>query len=430
MNQSTNLRCYVWRTVSTLLLILTSVGLLSGCQFISKKESLLARESKSQFSERKSVTKVDVAIASPTNLATALEYIGTTQPTTELSVRSQVTGTLTSLFVEIGDPVQKGQVVGQIDDRILLAVVNQEQAELASLESELTRAKIEVKNAQIRVESTLIELQQARNDEERYKELAEQGLIPQKEAESFATAAKITQKTLLLAQESVNIAQQAVTSASSRVAAQKSLVAESIQRQAYTRLIAETQGIVTQKVNERGNSVREGEEILKIGNFEQIKVAVLVSELDLANVAVGKTVEVKLDAFPQRSFRGRVSRIAPVANIVTRQIPLEILISNPNNLIKGGLLARVNFIASETSQLTIPEFAIIQEAENNYVFVVSEENATTREAIVNKRKVQLGNISQQEAVIVKGIKLGEKIVIRSSKPLTDGETVGLSILSE
>ena len=430
MIQSPNSQYYVLRIVSTIFLITTSVGLLSGCEFASKKESLLARESQFQFSDRKSLTKVDVAIASATNLGTTLGYIGTTQPITELSVRSQASGTLVNLFAEIGDPVKKGQVVGQIDDSLLLAVVNQEQAELASLESELTRAKIEVKNAEIRVESAVIELEQARNDKERYQDLAQQGLIPQKEAESFATAAKVAQKTLLLAQESVNIAQQAVTSATSRVAVQKSVVAESIQRQAYTNLIAETQGIVTQKVNEKGNLVREGEEVLKIGNFEQIKVAVLVSELDLANVAVGKTVEVQLDAFPHNIFTGRVSRIAPVANIATRQIPLEILISNPNNLIKGGLLARVNFIPSEISQLTIPEFAIIQEAGNSYVFVVSEENVATREAKVTKRQVQLGDISQQEVEIIKGIKSGEKIVIRSSKPLTDGETVGLSILSE
>ncbi len=430
MIQSLKSQCYVWRIVSTIFLITTSVGLLSGCEFTSKKESLLARESQSQSPDAKSLTKVDVAIASATNLGTSPEYIGTTQPITELSVRSQVSGTLVNLFAEIGDPVKKGQVVGQIDDSLLLAVVNQEQAELDSLESELTRAKIEVRNAQIRVESALIQLEQALNDKERYQDLAQQGLIPQKEAESFATAAKVAKKTLLLAQESVNIAQQAVASANSRVAVQKSVVAESIQRQAYTNLIAETQGIVTQKVNEQGNLVREGEEVLKIGNFGQIKVAVLISELDLVNVAVGKTVEVKLDAFPNRVFRGRVSRIAPVANIATRQIPLEILISNPDNLIKGGLLARVNFISSQTSQLAIPEFAIIKESGNNYVFVIAEENPATREARVSKREVHLANISNQQVVIVKGIKSGEKIVIRSSKPLTDGETVGLSIISE
>ena len=425
-----NLRRYVSRNVSTLMLIITTIGLLSGCQITSKKESLPRGESKSQFSDNKILTRVDVAIASPRNLTTAPEYIGTTQPIRELSVRSQVSGTLVSLFVEIGDLVKKGQVVGQIDDSLLLAVVNQEEAELASLESELTRAKIEVKNAQIRVESALIQLEQARNDQERYQDLAEQGLIPQQEAESFVTNAKVAKKTLLLAQESVNIAQQAVASATSRVAVQKSVVAESIQRQAYTKLIAQTPGIVTQKVNEKGNAVREGEEILRIGNFDQIKIAVLVSELDLANVTVGKTVEVKLDAFPGSIFQGQVSRIAPVANITTRQIPLEILIPNPDNRIKAGLLARVKFIFSDNSQVTIPEFAIIQEAGNNYVFVVGEEDPETRQAIVTKREVELGNIANQQVVIVKGIKSGEKIVIRSSKPLTDGETVGLSILSE
>ncbi len=327
---------------ATLILMTGGIILLSGCQFVPQQESILAQEQKSQSSRTTPVPTVDVAIAYIQDFSTTQEYIGTTQPIIEVALRSQVEGTLIKLSPEVGDWVEKGQVIGRIDDSLLLATVNQEQAELASLESELARDKIEVKNAEIRLEEALIKLKQAQSDQERYQDLAQQGLISQKEAESYATAAQVAQKTLMLAQESVNIAKQAVTSAMGRVAAQKSVVAESIQRQAYTQLIAETTGIVTQKSSEKGNLVREGEEILKIGNFDPIKVVVLVSELDLAHVKLGKTVEVKLDAFPESRFIGEIKRIAPVANVATRQIPLEIVIPNQDNKIKGGLLARVS----------------------------------------------------------------------------------------
>ena len=443
-----NSRFSLTPTRSTLILMTGGIILLSGCQFVPQQESILAQEQKSQSSRTKPITTVDVAIANSQDFSTTQEYIGTTQPTTEVALRSQVGGTLINLSPEVGDWVEKGQVIGRIDDSLLLATVNQEQAELASLESELARDKIEVKNAEIRVEEALIKLKQAQSDRERYQDLAQQGLISQKEAESYATAAQVAQKTLMLAQESVNIAKQAVTSAMGRVAAQKSVVGESRQRQAYTQLIAETTGIVTQKSSEQGNLVREGEEILKIGNFDPIKVVVLVSELDLAHVNLGKTVEVKLDAFRQSSFIGEIKRIAPVANVATRQIPLEIVIPNQDNKIKGGLLARVSFIASTTPQIAVPESAIIQENGKNYVFVVTQENTKTKQAVVTRREVQLsdrsiyrantipspqeksGNRPNQKISILQGLKSGEKIVIRSSQPLTDGETVAMSILSQ
>ncbi len=433
---------------ATVIVLTGGIILLSGCQFVPQQESTLAQERKSQSFRTNSITKVDVAIANTQDLSTTQEYIGTTQPTTEVSLRSQVEGTLINLSPEVGDWVEKGEVIGRIDDILLLATVNQEQAELASLESELARDKIEVKNAEIRLEEALIKLKQAQSDQERYQDLAQQGLISQKEAESYATAAKVAQKTLLLAQESVNIAKQAVTSAMGRVAAQKSVVAESRQRQAYTQLIAETRGIVIQKSSEQGNLVREGEEILKIGNFDPIKVVVLVSELDLAHVNLGKTVEVKLDAFPQSRFIGEIKRIAPVANIATRQIPLEIVIPNQEHRIKGGLLARVSFIASTTPQIAVPKSAVIQENGKDYIFVITEENAEKKQAVVTKREVQLseryiynsktipnpqeksGNRPNEKVSILRGLKSGEKIVIRSSQTLTDGETVAISILSE
>lgn len=430
MKQLPNFWFSFQQPISTLVFIVATVGLLPGCQFLAKQESILAQEQKFQSSAQKPVTTVDVVVASQESLATTQEYIGTTQPTTELSLRSQVEGTLISLSVDVGDRVSRGQVVGQIDDSLLVAVVNQEQAELASLESDLVRAKIEVKNAEIRVEEAVIRLQQAENDRERYKNLAQKGLISQQEAESFATAAKVAEKAVLLAEESVNVAKQAVASAIGRVAAQKSVVAESIQRQAYTKLIAETTGIVTHKVSEPGNLVREGEEILKIGNLNPIKVVVLLSELDLERVAVGQTVEVKLDAFPESSFSGRVNRIAPLANVATRQIPIEIIIPNPDNVIKGGLLTRVSFISSMTSQVIIPESAVIEEDGKNYVFVVARENSQKREGVVTKRQVQLGDRLNPKVAILQGVKSGEKIVIRSSQPLNDGETIGLSIISD
>ena len=409
---------------------LIATVLLSGCQSSSPQDTKASSSPSNRSSISNRTIAVDVAIAQTENSLDERAYIGTTEPNSVTVLRSQVSGRLLSLDVIVGDAVKTNQVIGRLDDSLLAATVQQEKGELASLESELAKEQLNVKNAQISLEESKIQLEQAESDARRYSSLSEIGAISQQQAESFQTAAEVARQAVLLAEEEVNIARQAVTTASGRVAAQQAAIAEAIQRQAYSAIVSPVTGVVVSKNQEPGNLIQEGEEILSIGDLDAIKVSFPVSPVDLNLVELGQPVKVELDAIHGQTFKGKVTRISPVANTATRKIPIEITAPNSDNKIKSGLLARVKLPNTNQDRVSVPQSAIVEEAGNNYIFVVNKENTEQRQAEVNKKLVEIDRVSQNRVFIAEGLAPGERYIIRSSEPLEDNQVVNLSILSE
>ena len=400
---------------------------LTGCSIAPQAEA--ETQSGSAKSPAGGVTPVDVALASTETLEEETEYVGTTKPVGEVSLRAQVEGRLLSLNVDVGDRVARGQILGQLDDTLLAARVIQAKAELAALSSELARTQVQVNNARIQLERARVELQQAESDGARYTQLAELGAVSAQQAESFQTAAKVAHKSVLSAQQQIRTEEQVVAAALGRVAAQKAVIAQAQQRQSYAQLTSPITGVVLQKVSEPGNLLAPGGEVLKLGDFSRVKVVVPVSELELSKMRVGQSVEVKIDAFPDRSFTGKTSRISPVADSPARQVPVEITIPNPYNQIGSGLLARVSFQSSTRLRVIVPQSAIIGEGSLTSIFVIAKPGAG-KQTKVEKREVKTGARANGKVEVISGIELGERFVVKSSKPLKDGESVRLSILSE
>jgi HlyD family secretion protein len=350
-------------------------------------------------------TTVNVTTAKLATIGRNLDYTGTTRPLKVVSLRSQATGQLLNLVVDVGDEVQLGQILAHVDDRLLATVVRQEKSALSALEAELARARIEVSNAEIEVERLQLQYQQAKNDGERLQKLALEGAIPLQQGETAQTAAAVALK--------------AVNSARSRIK-----VAQEQQRQAYAILKSPATGIVIEKLKEPGDLVSIGDEVLKIGDFQQVKVVVLLSELDLKTINLGQKVNVSLDAFGERNFSGRITRIFPLSQGTARRIPVEIALPNGDGLIKGGLLARVRFNNNSAPQVIVPETAIVSQGESSAIFVLSESNSQ-----VEKRPVRLGQALDGQVEIITGLEPGERFVVNSSKPLQNGEKVRVSILS-
>jgi multidrug efflux pump subunit AcrA (membrane-fusion protein) len=399
---------------------------------------------------------VDVAIAKTGVLEKPIEYIGTTTPVREVSLRAQVEGRLLNLNVDEGDPVKQGQILAQVDDSILMTTLSQEQAELAALQSEVARAETQVSNARARAEQARVELNQARVDAVRRAKLGAQGAISKQEAELAQTAAQTAEQTLRSALEQIRTEQKAVAAAQRRVEAQRAAVAQAGERRSYAQVASPINGVVLEKASEPGNLVQPGGEILKLGDFSQVKVVVIsFPDSKGANIQVGQSAQVKLDAFPKESFSGRVSRILPVANSI--QLTVEITIPNSNGQIGSNLFARVSFEETKAPRVVVPKTAL-QEGEQGSrgageqgskgareqgsnpkskiqnpksteatVFVVTGQGA---QAKVQARRVQVGDRANSKVEIISGLKPGERFVARSGKPLKDGEPVRLSVVSE
>ena len=426
---------------------------LTGCELLPKAEA--EAQSRPRGAESGGTTAVDVATAQTGILDEPLEYIGTTKPAREVSLRSQTEGRLLNLSADVGDAVKQGQILAQLDDTLLLTVVNQEKAELAALQSEVARARTQVSNAQAKAEQARLQLQQAQVDAARRRTLRDAGAISQQEAELAQTASATAQQNLRAATEQISTEQQAVEAALGRVAAQRATLAQNQERQSYALLASPINGVILERLTELGNLVTPGSEILKVGDFSSVKVVLPVSELKLANIRVGQSVTVRLDAFPKENLSGRVTRISPAADQAARQIPVEVTIPNSTGQIGSGLLARVSFASNTRSRVIVPQSALPEKkgeasgqkdqgksmnattnasAQNSgnrgresTVFVVQGEG---QQAKVVARKVAVGANANGKVEILSGLQPGERFVTRSAKPLKDGETVRVSILSK
>lgn len=405
--------------------------LTAGCGSLPK-ESAEAQSRKPKGESKE--TAVDVAIARTHILSPQPEYIGNTAPFRVVSVRSQVEGRLISLNLDIGDTVQRGKIISQLDDTLLLTAVKQAEAQLATTESEVARAITQVNNARAQVEKTRLELVQAKADSHRLTQLYKEGAIPEQNAQQAQTKARTAAQALRAAMAQVSTEKQAVAAAQGRVFAQKASVSAAQERRSYARLISPITGVVTEKVTEPGNLLQPGSEVLKVADFSRVKVVAQVSELELAKIQVGQSVEVKLDAFPDEKFIGKVARISPTADTTARLIPIEIVMPNRGGKVGSGLLARVSFTTQTKQRVVIPETAISSqdkkpqlENNNSTLFVV--EN-TGQKTTVKQRQVSLGKIANGKIEILSGLQPGENYVVRSSKPLKDGAVVKLSMLSE
>ncbi|WP_206070895.1 efflux RND transporter periplasmic adaptor subunit [Nodosilinea sp. P-1105] len=371
---------------------------------------------------------VDVAIAEVSD-AGARVYTGTTRPARQVSLRSQAEGRLLSLTGDPGDTVQQGQVLGRLDNVLLQTAVGEAEAELAARQFEVARAEAELADIRTSIEQARVELQQASNDAQRLKSLADQGAIAAQEAERADTTQRTAEQALASAQEQVRTRQQSVSAAQQRVAAQRSIVQETQQRLTFANLSSPISGVVLERVTEPGDLVQPGETVLTLGDLAEIRVVIDVTDSQLQSFALGQPIDLEIDAFPGETFNGRVTRISPVADGTSRQVPVEITVPNPGSRIGSGLLARVRGGGTGEAVVLVPESAL-ETSENgeDQVFVITESEDGT--AVVEARTVQISDRADGEVSIRLGLSPGEQYVVRSNQPLESGQTVQLSLMSD
>lgn len=273
-----------------LLLFSAPILFLSGC-----------KDSPSTQAQPSKPIAVDVAVAEFGSLDTLRQYTGTTNPVREVVLRARVEGQLVELNADRGDRVQQGQLVARQDDGVLTANLLQAEAELAAREGELARTQTLVANAQAQVARAQLEYQQSLADAKRLQQLAQLGAVTTQQAEQASTKANSNLQTLRSAEALIKSQQAEIATAQKRVDAQRAIVQQAKERRSFTLIISPVDGIVMEKKTEAGNLLQPSNELLKIGDFSQVKVIVEVSELDRSRLALGQTTKVRLDAFPKKN---------------------------------------------------------------------------------------------------------------------------------
>ncbi len=364
------------------------------------------------------------------DLVAAVTASGKVQPKTKVDVSPDITGRITRIVVHEGDLVKKGQFLLQIDPTIYEANLQRAEASLASTQAALVQARAS--------------RDQAARALERAKQLKTQN------------SNLISNEQLEQAQTSFDVAEAVANSSQHQVDQARAGVREARDQLAKTRITAPMDGRITRLAVEEGemavpgNFSRDVGLLLTVSDLSVIQTKVNVDETDVVRIHLGDSVEVSIDAFPDTTFVGRVTKIANSA-LLTQAIAatgtndravdyeVEITLENPPTDVRPDLSATARIVTDTRKQsLSIPIIALTvrentpvatetrrdttqvgKKKETEGVFVVANGKATFR-------AVHVGIAGDEYFEVLDGLRENEQIVAgpyQAIRDLKDGTPV-------
>ena len=168
-------------------------------------------------------------------------------------------------------------------------------------------------------------------------------------------------------------------------------------------------GIVTEKKALQGMRFMPGEALYQVADLSAVWVVADVFEQDIAKVKTGARAAVRIDAYPGKTFEGKVAYVYPTLNAATRTIPVRIELPNPGLLLKPAMFAQVEVQAPAGGEtVTIPTSAVIDSGTRQIAIVALGEGR------FEPREVKLGTRSEARVEVIDGIREGEAVVIAAN----------------
>lgn len=351
-------------TRGALLCLLGVTLLLGGC---GKKEEVAAPV--------RPVRTLVVAAGSQGAVAT---YTAEIRSRFETDLSFQVAGKIVSRGVDVGATVRKGQVLAQLDP------VDQQ------TNMDAARAAVNAANA---------ELERARTEEARYRDLLERGLTTR--------AAYLSQQTT-------------VKTAQSRLDQANADLRLSRQRVGYTTLRADQDGVVTRVSAEAGAVMAVGQRVLSIARPSELEAAFDVPDSQIDQVRGASVAQFALLNAPATHFPARVREISPSADPVTRTYQVKTTLINPPPSLRLGMTVTVLLPRNGTSSsIGLPATALTQQGEKPAVWVVKQD--LTLEA----REVNVERYESDRVYVSSGLAAGERVVTAGVHRLAAGEKIRL-----
>ena len=297
----------------------------------------------------------------------------------QVDVGSKVLGYVDAILVERGDRVRRGQ---------LIALVRP-----SDLPDQLTAARSAF--GQTKASSAL-----ARTNFDRASKLAPTGVVSQQELQS-ATAA--------------------LASAESAQAAAQAQISGLASRLGETRITSPIEGAIAARRLDPGALVGPpgGGAIVTVVRMDRLRVFITLNEYDAAGVGLGKDAHVELDALPGRTFPGKVVRLAPSFDPLTRTLEAEVQLPNPAGELRPGMYGRGSIVLEIHPQRPVVSVNAVQiSSDKKYVFVL-HATKVERRTIVTGADVDMGDALE----IRSGLQVGEEVVTAGADGLSDGTTV-------
>jgi RND family efflux transporter MFP subunit len=293
-------------------------------------------------------------------IARSVEYTSTLEPFNEVHLAPSTPGKIEAIRVEIGDRVNKGDVLIQMDD------------------AQLIQSKIQTNNLQ--------------TDFSRLDTLRMAGSIAQQQYDQLASQYEMARKNVEFLSEN-------------------------------TTITAPFSGVISGKYFENGE-IYSGSPIATVGKaaivsliqIDELKAIVSISEKYFPSVKKGMEAKIKVDVYPDMEFTGKIYNIYPTINPQSRSFDVEVSINNSKNLLRPGMFTRITIDLEKTNALVLPAVAVLKMQGSNVRYLFVNENGKAK-----RIEVELGNrFDDKVEVISKELKIGDKVVVNGQARLLNG----------
>jgi len=322
---------------------------------------------------------VSVAPASRTDFQESVEIVGTLAPKFTADVQSEVTGTVTAVYVTEWVPVRKGDKLARLD----------------TTETEAGIAALKAVEAQARVAES-----RAKREYERAQQLQKFGLITP---------------------QAFDDAKSAVEAAEAATAAAQAQTRTGEARLAKSQLAAPIDGVVALRavnVGDRVENMGGSGPLFRIVDNRLLDLTVSVPSSRLSSVKIGQIIVFTTDALPGRTFTGKVMFINPAIDAASRSAKIVVEVPNRDGQLKGGAFVKGRIVvANRPGVLQVPREALLNwslEQQTADVFLARGDRA-------EKRTVKTGQSNGVTVEVVSGLEPGDPVVVRGGFSLQPGD---------
>jgi HlyD family secretion protein len=342
---------------------------------------------------------------------------GKIEPIRRVEIKSKANGIIEKLNVEVGDVVDAGDVLAELDKENLRARLREARANLQAAEASLKGAKAQLVKTEIEAEGPDVEF--AQRASQRAADLYAQKLIAQSALDDARSILEVALNRQRSARSSLAVSRARVSEMEANVAQATASVERAEEELANATIRAPIRATVLTRDVEVGSPVSSilnlganATLVVTLGDIEEVFVRGRVDEADIGRVQLKQPARITVETFKDKKFDGTVTRIAPIGvekeNVTSFSV--EVSIRNPGNELKANMTANAEIILEERpNALIIPEAAVIYDAKRN-PFV--ELPAPGAEGGRRRVPVKLGIGNGTRTQVLEGLKSGDKVILQ------------------
>jgi RND family efflux transporter MFP subunit len=334
---------------------------------------------------------LDLAPVVSKTVSRNVELPGEFQPFLSVTLHAKVPGFVERVLVDRGSNVKQGDLLVELSAPEMAAQIAEAESKVQAAEADRLQAEAQLEAAQ----STY----------DRMKKAAE-------------TPGAIAGNELIQAEKQVDAAKALINSRRQASRAVEASVQSLKDMQAYLKITAPFDGVVTDRLVHPGALVGSGTEpLLIIQQVSRLRLVVAVPEEDVGGIARGGKVEFRVPAYPERTFSGTVARAAHALDQKTRTMPVELDVFNSDGSLSPGMYPAVKWpVHRSRPALFVPKTSVVTTTER--MFVVRDQNGRAQWVDVRKG-AEDGDLVE----VIGNLQPGDRVIRRATDEIRDGATL-------